>query len=69
MNFVTLMLASLSISFDNTNFKLGEAFLKPVRATDYVLCTKNFLLRNFVPHKEGLRISKLILFSTVKVKL
>ena len=47
------MLASLSIGFNNTNVELESASLKPVRETDFMLCTKFLLLRNFVPQKEG----------------
>ena len=47
------MLASLSIGFNNTNVELESASLKPVRETDFMFCTKFFLLRNFVPQKES----------------
>ena len=47
------MFASHSIGFNNTNVELELASLKLVRATDYVLCKKFLLLRNFVPRKEG----------------
>ena len=49
--------------------ELGWASLKPVRKIDTILCTKFLLLRNFVPQKERLIISMLILFSQFKVRL
>ena len=58
------MLASLFLGFNNTYVELEWASLNSVRAIEYVLCTKFILLRNFVPQKENLWISKLILFFT-----
>ena len=48
-----MITSCFSIGLNNTNIKLGWASLKQVRATDYVLCTKFLLLRNFVPQKES----------------
>ena len=41
------------MGFNNTNVELEKSSLKPVRATDYVLCTEFLLLRNFVPQEEN----------------
>ena len=50
--FLTSKLASLSIGFNNTNFELEQASLKPVRETDFMLCLKFLSPRNFVPQKK-----------------
>ena len=64
------MLASFSIGFNNTNVELEWASLKPVRETDFMLCTKFLLLRNFVPQKrsfENIKVNSLFT-SQSKVK-
>ena len=43
--------------------KIGSDLLKRVQEIGFVLHTKFFLLRKFVPEKERLRITKLNLFS------
>ena len=49
------MLASLSIGFNSTNAEIKQASLNPVRATDYLFCTKILLIRNFVPQSSSER--------------
>ena len=51
--FLYSKLSSFSIGFNNTNVDPEWALLKPVRATDYVLCTTFLLFRIFVPQKES----------------